>query len=163
MNWILRQGSQSISLPDRAAMLLTSPGFVPVSERGTSVVSAKILVSRRGSDYVPAMTQAAFSQRNSTPRRFNALTKSRFLPGRERLYRARIEGEPTDRQTALIQTLARLEWAALKAEAEGTLVGYREAREHRRLFQRLLDDFEATLPGAPAVKSRLTQHLAARP
>ena len=37
------------------------------------------------------------------------------------------------------------EWAALQVEVEGGLVGLREGREHRRLFQRLLADFEATL------------------
>src|SRR5205807_2126285 len=48
--------------------------------------------------WLAIVTQADLSRRNSTPRRFNALTKSRFLRDRQRLYRARIEGVPSDRQ-----------------------------------------------------------------
>jgi hypothetical protein len=53
-------------------------------------------------------------------------------------------------QVATIETLVSLEWAAIVAEAEGGLVGFREAREHRRLFQRLLGDFERSLAVPPA-------------
>jgi hypothetical protein len=54
-------------------------------------------------------------------------------------------------QAATIESLVSLEWAAIVAEAEGGLVGFREAREHRRLFQRLLSDFERSL-AVPAEK-----------
>jgi hypothetical protein len=60
----------------------------------------------------------------------------------------RIAGAPTDEQAALVQSLASLEWFSLVAESEGGLQGYREAREHRRLFQKLFADFERTLHAA---------------
>ncbi len=41
--------------------------------------------------------------------------------------------------------MVRLEWSALVAEADGTLPGLVDAREHRRLFVRLLGDFERGL------------------
>jgi hypothetical protein len=41
--------------------------------------------------------------------------------------------------------LAVLEWSALVAENEGGLHGLRESREHRRLFQKNLDDFEKSV------------------
>jgi hypothetical protein len=53
-------------------------------------------------------------------------------------------------QSATIESLVSLEWAAIVAEAEGGLLGFREAREHRRLFQRLLSDFERSLSSAQA-------------
>jgi hypothetical protein len=153
------QESQSDQLTYGAVILLMSLQFVSGKCTCHSQVSASALVFGCGSDYVLAMRQADFSQRNTTPRRFTALVKSRFLPGRERLYRERIDGEPTDRQVALIQTLARLEWSALKAEwyasrTEGvaSLSSDRESREHRRLYDRLLDEFETTL--APPPKKR---------
>ena len=104
------------------------------------------------------MTQNALKRRNSTirselgvyePRSFNAVTRGRFLRDRRRRWRARIEGELSETQAALILSLASLEWSALSAEAEGGLMALREAREHRRLFQRLLADFERSLPVAP--------------
>jgi hypothetical protein len=68
-------------------------------------------------------------------------------------------GRPTE-QSALAQTVARLEWAALAAEAEGGLKALREAREHRRLLQKLLVDFERTVravaaPSAPSLAEYL--------
>ena len=100
------------------------------------------------------MTQAAAARPISTqrrelrwyaPRRFNAVTRERFLRDRRRRYLARLTSSPSDAQAAVILSLARLEWAALAAEAEGGLAALREAREHRRLFQRLLADFERSL------------------
>jgi hypothetical protein len=100
------------------------------------------------------MTQNAAQRRHSTnaretgrylPRRFNRVTRERFLRARRRAYLARISSTPSDAQSAMIQSLGSLEWAALAAEAEGGLVGFREAREHRRLFQRFLGDFERSL------------------
>jgi hypothetical protein len=44
--------------------------------------------------------------------------------------------------------MAQLEYAALQCEAEGSIVSLREAREHRRLLLRVLDEFEQSLrPG----------------
>jgi hypothetical protein len=50
---------------------------------------------------------------------------------------ARFSGEPTNWQRKTIESMLKLEWAAEVAEHEGGLVGLREAREHRRLFQKL--------------------------
>ena len=84
------------------------------------------------------------------PRHFNELTRQRFLRDRRRRYLSRIpDDKPTDSQAALIQSLASLEWAALASEHEGGVQGLREAREHRRLFQRLLVDFERLAVAAP--------------
>jgi hypothetical protein len=45
-----------------------------------------------------------------------------------------------------IGSLVSLEWSALAAEARiGDMVAARDAREHRRLFQRLLADFERSI------------------
>ena len=63
---------------------------------------------------------------------------------------------PTDQQRAQIESLAQLEYAALKCEAENTLVSMRESREHRRLLLRVLEDFENSLqPPAGHVGKRL--------
>jgi hypothetical protein len=45
--------------------------------------------------------------------------------------------------------MIRIEWSALKAEAEGTLQADRESREHRRLLDRLLADHQRSLAAAP--------------
>ena len=51
--------------------------------------------------------------------------------------------------------MLQLEWAAIVAEHQGDLVGFREMREHRRLLDRLLGDFERSLfPKAPAKSAR---------
>jgi hypothetical protein len=59
-------------------------------------------------------------------------------------------------------SLARLEWSALKAEHEQTLQGDREGREHRRLYQRLLGDFERSLKPEPAEAPSLARYLSKR-
>jgi len=79
------------------------------------------------------------------PRNFTKTSWWRFSRDRRARYVSRISGELADVQAALVENMISLEWAALQAEAEGGLVGLREGREHRRLFQKLLDDFEATL------------------
>src|SRR5262249_5701001 len=80
----------------------------------------------------------------------------RFDQDRRRGYLARIDGKPSPRQIALLDNMVRLEWAALVAEkTDGSLRALREAREHRRLFQRLFDDFERTLAPAPTKTRRL--------
>jgi hypothetical protein len=47
---------------------------------------------------------------------------------RRRRYLALLAGQPTNEAAARIDALVRLEWAALKCEAEGTLLADREAR-----------------------------------
>jgi len=80
------------------------------------------------------------------PRNFSKTSWWRFSRDRRARYVSRIfAGELTDVQAALVENMISLEWAALQAEAEGGLVGLREGREHRRLFQKLLDDFERSL------------------
>jgi hypothetical protein len=117
-----------------------------------------------------AMTQENAARRKTVrqelgryvPRQFNPLTRERFLRDRRRRHLARVPtASPSDEQAATIQSLASLEWAALASEADGSLQGLREAREHRRLFQRLLGDFERSLavppprgPTRPAVDRR---------
>ena len=83
------------------------------------------------------------------PRHFSKPAWYRFSRDRRARYVSRISGELTDVQAALVENMIWLEWAALQVEVEGGLVGLREGREHRRLFQRLLADFEATLRPPP--------------
>lgn len=73
------------------------------------------------------------------------VSRERFFRDRKRRYMARIIGEPTDQQLALVQSMTRLEWAACVAESAGGLAGLRDSREHRRLFMRLMGDFERGL------------------
>jgi hypothetical protein len=80
-----------------------------------------------------------------TPRRFSRPAWYRFSRERRRRYLDQIALPPTDAQAARIETMVRLEWAALKAEAEGSLQGDREAREHRRLYDRLLGDHQRSV------------------
>ena len=79
------------------------------------------------------------------PRSFSKQAWHRFDQDRRRRYLERLGGLPSDVQAARIDTLVRLEWSALRAEAEGTLRADREAREHRRLLDKLLGDFERSL------------------
>ena len=97
------------------------------------------------------------------PRSFSRVARLRFDRDRRQRYVSRIPDEPSNWQASLIDSMIRLEWSSLVAEAEGGLVGLREAREHRRLFQRLLGDFERTLqpkPGRPAARRSLQEILA---
>jgi hypothetical protein len=72
-------------------------------------------------------------------------------------YVGRIDGAPSDLQGTLIESLISFEWSALQGEAQGGLIGLREAREHRRLFQKLLADFEKSLAKpSPAEKQTAT-------
>ena len=69
---------------------------------------------------------------------------------------------------SLVDSMVRLEWASLRCEAEGGLRGLREAREHRRLYERLQVDFERTLVAKPTVEPKppkplnYKQHVARR-
>ena len=103
----------------------------------------------------------------STPRRFTPRARHRFDVARRRAYLGQLSGEPTPWQAATIGSLVAIEWAALAGEALiGDQVAAREAREHRRLFQRLLNDFERTIIAAAAPPedplAALHRHLAER-
>jgi hypothetical protein len=88
------------------------------------------------------------------PRGFTRTCWWRFSQDRRRRYLALLPGPPSDVQAARIDSLVRLEWSALKAEAEGGLTGLREAREHRRLYEKLLADFEKSLAKPPQPAER---------
>lgn len=78
-------------------------------------------------------------------------TRRRFFRDRRSRYLARLTAPATDRQLSQIDAMTRLEWQALRAEAQSTLQADREAREFRRLLDRMLADFERAL-AAPAAK-----------
>jgi hypothetical protein len=83
---------------------------------------------------------------NYHPRRFGARSRLRFDRARRRDYLARFGKPPSAWQSSTIASLVALEWSALSAEAQiGNMIAAREAREHRRLFQRLLAEFERSL------------------
>jgi len=90
------------------------------------------------------------------PQVFTRTSWRRFSRDRHRAYLADLSAPPTTEQVARIDSLVRHEWAALKAEAIGTLAADREAREHRRLFNRLLADHAEALrpPTAPREQPR---------
>jgi len=88
------------------------------------------------------------------PRNFTKTSWWRFSRDRRARYVSRISGELADVQAALVENMISLEWAALQAEAEGGLVGLREGRAHRRLFQKLLDDFERSLTPVRRIERR---------
>lgn len=143
------------------------------------VLASKALADARTRRYAVGMTEPLATSRirtqsrslgRSTPRQFSKTAWWRFAADRRRRYVARIiPGTPTDAQAALIQSLIRLEWSALKHEAAGTLASDKVALDARRLFQRLLLDFERSLapkplppaktkPGPPQIT--LEEHLA---
>jgi hypothetical protein len=103
----------------------------------------------------------------SMPRAFTARCRDRFQRDRRRGYLARVAGNASPWQSSTIATLIALEWAALEAESRiGDLTAARESRENRRLFQRLLADFERSLTlsaGEPVdPMEQLHRHLARR-
>jgi hypothetical protein len=79
----------------------------------------------------------------------SAQSRRRHDRDRRTMYFNRIVDEPSDFQRQTIDTLIFLEWSAFVAESEGGLVALREAREHRRLFQKLMVDFEKSLVAKP--------------
>jgi hypothetical protein len=89
-----------------------------------------------------------------SPKSLSKASRWRFVRDRRSGYLARLPGAPTDQQSATIESLISLEWAAIVAEAEGGLVGLRESREHRRLFQKLLSDLEQSLAPPPEPRPR---------
>jgi hypothetical protein len=92
------------------------------------------------------------------PRTFSRQSWHRFSRDRRRRYLTDIPGDPTTAQAARIESMVRLEWSALKAEVQGTLMADREAREFRRLYDRLLSDHMRSLE--PKLASRRTKTLA---
>lgn len=86
------------------------------------------------------------------PRSFSQPSRWRFVRNRRALYLGRIVGAPSEAQKALIDTAVELEWGALIAEAEGGITAFREGRELRRLFLRVVGDFERSLV-VPPVKA----------
>jgi hypothetical protein len=98
------------------------------------------------------------------PRSFSKQAWHRFDQDRRRLYLDDLGGLPSHSQACRIDALIRLEWLANKYEAQGTLQADREAREHRRLLERLRADWERSLAKPPAVEAtpNLTEHLARR-
>lgn len=95
------------------------------------------------------------------PRSFGQPSRWRFVRDRRALYLGRIPAAPTDAQKALIDSLIELEWGALRAEAEGGLVAYREGRELRRTYLRALGDFERSLTSQPSPPPTPAEALAA--
>jgi hypothetical protein len=95
-----------------------------------------------------------------TPRSFSIHAARRFAAERRVRYAARIAGPPTDTQAALIQSMIAMEWTAIRNEAAGTLASDKVAVNARRLFQRLLGEFERSLKSVPAERPpTLAEHL----
>jgi hypothetical protein len=97
-----------------------------------------------------------------SPRQFNALARRRFLKARRLHHLARVQGEPTEAQTAMASSMATCEWAALHGEHEGTLRSLREAREHRRLWLKVMADFDRSLRPKEASASQPKERRAPR-
>jgi hypothetical protein len=87
---------------------------------------------------------------NYIPRQFNENSRTRFLHSRREQHLARIPGEASDAQIAMVQSLASLEWSALSAERQDTLASMVAAREFRRLHLRVVADFERSLRPQPS-------------
>src|SRR5215472_795537 len=84
------------------------------------------------------------------PRRFSKTAWWRFSRDRRRRYLDKLPAPPSNEQATRIDSLVRLEWNALKAEAEDSIAANREGREHRRLLDRMLADFERSIASASA-------------
>jgi hypothetical protein len=95
------------------------------------------------------------------PRSFSRTAYWRFARDRRRRLLELLPGPPTNQQAAHITSLCKLEWHALASEAQGGLVGFREAREHRRLYERLLSDFERSAAKASAAAEKHPQSISA--
>jgi len=112
------------------------------------------------------LTQGRELAGRSTPRVFSRPAWYRFSRDRRHRYVSRIAGTPTDAQAALVQSMIRLEWSALKHEAVGTLAADKVALDARRLFGRFLQDFERSLvkstasQRAPSLAEVLAEHAA---
>jgi hypothetical protein len=104
-------------------------------------------------------TRADLSGRETTKRpferltrQFNALTRRRFVKARREHELARIQGQPTEGQRDMAESIASLEWSARLAEHDGSLTALREAREFRRLLLRIRGDFERSLEPRPPAR-----------
>ena len=99
------------------------------------------------------------------PRSLSVHSRRRFFADRRQRYLSRLTASPSDRQLSQIDGLVRLEWAAVVAEHQGEtgdLAALRKGRESRRLFDRLLADFERSVAAeAEKAKPTLDDHLAA--
>ena len=98
------------------------------------------------------------------PRQFSKWAWYRFARDRRRRYLDRLTGPLSNEQDARIEAMARLEWAALKANDEGSIRSDQQAREHWRLLDRLMKDFERELaePAAPASPPNYAEVVSAR-
>jgi hypothetical protein len=99
------------------------------------------------------------------PRSFNRRTQARFIAARTAFWLSCCGGEPTARQSTLVESIAQLEWGAEVARHENTLVALRDLREHLRLRDRLVGDLERTIRDAaiaaePDPVAALNAHLA---
>ena len=79
------------------------------------------------------------------PRSWNARTRVRFITRQQRHWLSRCPGTPTERQVALAQSIAQLAWAIALAEHAGDIGAMRDLREHVRLKDRMVADFEKML------------------
>src|SRR6516165_3189981 len=73
----------------------------------------------------------------SRPRKLTHYSRREFMWRKRAEYRRSIVGEATIWQRSTIESMLRLEWAAIEAEHKGDLLGYREMREHSRLLERM--------------------------
>jgi hypothetical protein len=121
----------------------------------SGMAEQRVITHRRGS-----LSQLGRSE----PRSLSVYAWQRFRNDRRDRYTSRIEGMPTDNQAAMIQTMIQLEWAAYRAEAEGSVRFLHEAREHRRLWMRMMADFERSLvkPPAPASRQSINDYFASK-
>jgi len=87
------------------------------------------------------------------PRSASVYAERRFKIDRAARYAARIKGQPSDHQSALIQSLVATEWTAVRNERIGEMHTDRLALDARRLFSRLLAEFENTLKKPPPVEA----------
>ena len=85
-----------------------------------------------------------------------------FARDRRRRYLDELPEPPTNDQATRIDSMVRLEWNALRAEAQQTVLGDREGREHRRLLDRLLGDHRRSLAPPKVRPPSPAEHLAAR-
>jgi hypothetical protein len=96
------------------------------------------------------------------PRVLNRLGAWRLEQDRRARYTSQLTEPPTDIQSALIQSMIRVEKTALLAEAEGSLHAARIALDARRLLSRLQIDFYRTITPPPAKRKTAAERLAAR-
>src|SRR5690348_11267639 len=107
------------------------------------------------------VSQEPAPKRCFRPRSFNRRTQTPFISRRRAFWLARVTAEPIPRQQTLAETIAALEWAAETARHENTLTSLRDLREHLRLRDRAVADFERSLQQTPPRKLTPDEVLAA--